>query len=193
MNSTGAIESYLRGRVTVYVGDISQQHMDAVVNAANSTLLGGGGVDGAIHKAGGPRILEECREIRRTRFPQGLPTGEAVITSGGNLPARHVIHTVGPIKGRWGERDAEMLAACYRNSLALAVEHGLKKIAFPSISTGAYGYPLEEAAMVSSEAIKNFLLENNSLEEVRLVFFSASDAKLFLRKQRFTVSDAMNI
>src|SRR5262245_17347546 len=128
MSSTGIIETFLNGRITVYVGDITRQHVDAVVNAANSTLLGGGGVDGAIHKSGGPSILDECREIRRNRFPQGLPTGEAVITSGGNLSARHVIHTVGPIKGVWGERDAEMLANCYRNSLTLAVEYGLKRV-----------------------------------------------------------------
>src|SRR5712672_1773839 len=116
------VESFLNGRVIVKVGDLTREETDAIVNAANSTLLGGGGVDGAIHDGGGPQILEECKEIRRTRFPKGFPTGEAIITSGGNLPARYVIHTVGPIKGRAGERDSELLAACYRNSLALAVE-----------------------------------------------------------------------
>ena len=185
MSSSESKESFLNGCVTVLVGNITDQRVDAIVNAANSTLLGGGGVDGAIHDAGGPQILEECKEIRRTRFPKGLPTGEAVITSGGNLPARHVIHTVGPIKGRWGERDAELLAACYRNSLALAIEHGLGTIAFPSISTGAYGYPREEAAIVSSEAIQSFLSNEHSLKEVRLVFFMQRDAKVFLRNQRF--------
>jgi O-acetyl-ADP-ribose deacetylase len=185
MNSSDVIESFLNGRVTILVGNISQQKVDALVNAANSTLMGGGGVDGAIHSAGGPKILEECKEIRRTRFPNGLPTGEAVITTGGNLAARYVIHTVGPIKGRAGEREAELLAACYRNSLALAVEHGIKTIAIPSISTGAYGYPREEAAIVSSEAIMNFLADDRLLEEVRLVFYAQGDANVFLRNHRF--------
>src|SRR3984893_14959794 len=134
-------QSFASGRVRVMVGDITQQRVDAIVNAANSTLLGGGGVDGAIHAKGGPKILEACRDIRRTRFPGGLPIGEAVLTTGGPLRARHVIHTVGPITGIGKEPDASMLAACYRNSLALAGEHGLRSIAFPAISTGAYGYP----------------------------------------------------
>src|ERR671914_1768810 len=134
-------------------GDITRQTTDAIVNAANSTLLGGGGVDGAIHRAGGPGILEECRELRRTRYPEGLPTGEAVITTAGLLPARHVIHTVGPIYGQEGGREAELLAAAYRNSLALAAAHALAGVAFPSISTGAYGYPREAAAPVASRSI----------------------------------------
>jgi O-acetyl-ADP-ribose deacetylase (regulator of RNase III) len=179
------MESFLEGRVTVLVGDISQQQVDVIVNAANSTLMGGGGVDGAIHYAGGPQILEECREVRRTRFPEGLPAGEAVITSGGKLAARFVIHTVGPIKGRSGDRDAELLTACYRNSLTLAVEHNLRTIAFPSISTGAYGYPREEAAIVSSAAIASFLASNRLLKEVRLVFYTRGDANVFLKNQRF--------
>src|SRR5215470_8404561 len=116
-------QSFLGDRVVVVIGDITRQDVDAIVNAANSTLLGGGGVDGAIHAAGGPEILKECREIRRTTYPQGLPTGEAVITTGGNLPARYVIHTVGPIYGREPQRESELLAACYRNSLLLAVQH----------------------------------------------------------------------
>src|ERR1051325_7209351 len=128
---------FLDGRVSVMVGDITRQDVEAIVNAANSALLGGGGVDGAIHRAGGPSILEECREIRRTRFPEGLPTGEAVVTTAGLLPARHVIHTVGPVWGREGGREAELLAACYRNSLALAAAHALSTVAFPFISTGA--------------------------------------------------------
>ncbi|HSS21052.1 MAG TPA: O-acetyl-ADP-ribose deacetylase [Pyrinomonadaceae bacterium] len=181
-------ESFLNGRVTVLVGNIMDQRVDAIVNAANSTLLGGGGVDGAIHAAGGPQILDECKEIRCTRFPKGLPTGEAVITSGGKLLAPYVIHTVGPIKGRSGERDGELLAASYRNSLALAVAHSLSTIAFPSISTGAYGYPREEAATVSSEAIKGFLNYETSLKEVRLIFFMQRDARVFLKNQRFVVS-----
>lgn len=173
------------GRVNVITGDLTIQDVDAVVNAANSSLMGGGGVDGAIHNAGGARILEECREIRRTQYPEGLPTGYAVITSGGRLTARHVIHTVGPIYSRDGERAAELLADCYRNSLALAVEHGLSTIAFPSISTGAYGYPREEAAVVSSLAIANFLGSTHQLSEIRLVFFNASDTAAFLKSHRF--------
>ena len=175
----------LGGRVRIITGDITRQEVDAIVNAANSTLLGGGGVDGAIHRAGGPRILEECREIRRTRYPEGLPTGEAVITTGGDLPARHVIHTVGPVWRQEGGREAELLAACYRNSLALAARNGLNSIAFPAISTGAFGYPPEAAAVVSSKAIADFLEENEMPAEVRLVFFSNEGAEVFLRNHRF--------
>jgi O-acetyl-ADP-ribose deacetylase (regulator of RNase III) len=159
--------------------------VDAIVNAANSTLLGGGGVDGAIQRAGGPVILEECREIRRASLPEGLPTGEAVITTGGLLPARHVIHTVGPVWGREGGREAELLAACYRNSLSLASRHALTTVAFPSISTGAFGYPLEEAAAVSSRAIAEFLRGDESTTEVRLVFFSEGGLGVFLRNHKF--------
>jgi O-acetyl-ADP-ribose deacetylase (regulator of RNase III) len=159
--------------------------VEAVVNAANSTLLGGGGVDGAIHRAGGLQILEECREIRRTRYPKGLPAGEVVITTAGALPAKHVIHTVGPVWGREGGREAELLAACYRNSLALAAAHGLATLAFPSISTGAYSYPREEAAKVSSAAIAEFLRGDDFIREVRLVFFSRGDMNLFLRNHKF--------
>ena len=140
--------------MVVAVGDITRQDVDAIVNAANSTLLGGGGVDGAIHRAGGPAILEACREIRRTQYPQGLPTGEAVITTAGNLPARHVIHTVGPIYGRHDGREAELLAACYRKSLATCCAAFLTSIAFPAISTGAYWLSSAEAAAVSSQAIE---------------------------------------
>ena len=185
MANPDVIASFLSDRVTVLVGDISRQRVDALVNAANSTLMGGGGVDGAIHHAGGPAILAECKEIRRTLFPGGLPAGEAVITGGGNLAARYVIHTVGPIRGRSGGRDAELLAACYRNALALAVDHSLRTIAVPSISTGAYGYPREEAAAVSSEAITSFLAGDAYLVEVRLVFYSSGDANVFLRNHRF--------
>src|SRR5262244_288540 len=113
------LKSFLAGKVLVKVGDLTKENVDAIVNAANSTLLGGGGVDGAIHRAGGPEILKECQELRRTKYPQGLPTGEAVITTGGNLTARHVIHTVGPIYGRDAERQADLLTACYHNSLTL--------------------------------------------------------------------------
>lgn len=170
------------------VDDITRQEVDAVVNAANSTLLGGGGVDGAIHRAGGAQILIECREIRRVQYPEGLPTGEAVITAAGALPARYVIHTVGPIYGEPRGREAELLAACYRNSLKLASEHNLASIAFPAISTGVYGYPREEAATVTSSAIRDFLAEENlagGIQEVRLVFFSESAAKTFLKHHKF--------
>ena len=178
-------QSFCDGKVIVLVGDISQQKVDAIVNAANSSLMGGGGVDGAIHRSGGPQILDECKEIRRTRFPNGLPTGEAVITSGGRLPARYVIHTVGPIKGQAGESDADLLAACYRNCLALAAAHNLRTIAFPSISTGAFGYPRHEAALVSSKAIAAFLSKDTVLDEVRLVFFSNADVGMFLKHHGF--------
>ena len=182
---SGPLQSFLQGRVTVTVGDITQQDVDAIVNAANASLLGGGGVDGAIHRGGGPQILEECREIRRSRFPSGLPTGEAVITSGGLLKAKHVIHTVGPIMGRAGGAEAALLAASYRNSLSVAVENNLRSVAFPSISTGAFAYPRKEAAEVSSKAIAEFLSTDSVLVEVRLVFFGESDANFFLKHHRF--------
>jgi O-acetyl-ADP-ribose deacetylase (regulator of RNase III) len=176
--------SFLNGRVRVVLGDLTRQRVDAIVNAANPSLLGGGGVDGAIHRAGGPRILDECRQIRQTRFPDGLPRGAAVITTGGDLPARFVIHTAGPVYGQNAGRDAELLASCYRNSLALAVEHGLFTIAFPAISTGIFGYPLEEAAAVASLAIREFLATDASLREVRLVFFGRDGAMVFLANHR---------
>jgi O-acetyl-ADP-ribose deacetylase len=177
----------LEGRVRVLTGDITEQAVDAVVNAANSSLLGGLGVDGAIHAAGGPSILEECRELRRTLYPEGLPAGEAVITGAGLLPARFVIHTVGPVWGREGGREAELLANCYRNSLALAAARSLRAVAFPAISTGAYGYPREEAAAVASRAVAEFLRADETVGEVFFVFFSHRDAEVFLRHQRFDI------
>lgn len=183
--SSPSVESFLTGRVLVLVGDITQQDVTAIVNAANSTLLGGGGVDGAIHHAGGPKILEECKQIRKTIYPDGLPAGQAVLTTGGNLPAKYVIHTVGPIYGRQPEHEAELLAACYQNSLALAREHAMSSIAFPSISTGAFGYPKVEAARISSLAIKQFLFADQQIEQVRLVFFQPRDAGVFLQYQEF--------
>jgi O-acetyl-ADP-ribose deacetylase (regulator of RNase III) len=179
-------KSFLDGRVQVVVGDITKQDVEAIVNAANSSLLGGGGVDGAIHRAGGPEILEECREIRSTRFPEGLPTGEAVITTGGKLSALYVIHTVGPIFGEHRGKEAELLANCYHNSLTLAVEKNLTSVAFPAISTGVYGYPLDQAAEVSSRTIENFLATDRQLKEVRLVFFQTRDAEVFLGNQKFS-------
>ena len=147
--------------------------------------MGGAGVDGAIHRAGGPTILAACREIRRTTHPEGLPTGEAVITTAGELPARHVIHTVGPIYGRHQGQEEELLAACYRNSLLLAAKHNLTSIAFPAISTGAYGYPLDEASQVASAAIARFVAEDLTLQQIRLVFFRSQDAETFLTHQQF--------
>ena len=178
-------ESFLGGKVIVAVGDITEETTDAVVNAANSTLLGGGGVDGAIHRKGGERILEECREIRRTEYPKGLPTGEAVITSGGNLTARFVIHTVGPVYGMNQGNDSRLLADCYTNCLRLAVENDLKTISFPSISTGAFHFPKHLAADISSRAIKDFLETDNKIEQVRLIFFSPPDADKFLKHHGF--------
>lgn len=166
-------------------GDITQQHVDAVVNAANHTLLGGGGVDGAIHEAGGPEILAACEVLRRTEYREGLPVGEAVITTAGRLPARYVIHTVGPIKGVHGERAAKLLALCYVNALHLATRHGLRSMAFPSISTGAYGYLREEAAAISSTAIEEFLADDKSIQDIRLVFYTDSDLALFQNHHRF--------
>src|SRR6202140_1342440 len=186
MDQSKSLASFLDGKVQVVTGDITKQDVDAIVNAANSSLLGGGGVDGAIHAKGGPKILEACRELRRTRFPRGLPTGEAVLTTGGQLPARHVIHTVGPIAAMGKEPDAAKLAACYRNSLALSAEHGLRSIAFPAISTGAYGYPRDRAAPVVSETIESVLSAGSPVEQVRLVFFNESDARTFLKHQIFT-------
>ncbi len=188
MNDSPILKTFLSGHVAVLVGDITKQHVDAIVNAANSTLLGGGGVDGDIHDEGGPQILEECREIRRTLHPQGLPVGEAVITSAGQLPARHVIHTVGPMKGMWGDRDAEKLADCYRNSIALAAQHNLRSIAFPAISTGIYGYPQDQAAVVASEAIESALADYSVVEDVRLVFYTPRDAQIFLENHKFTAA-----
>jgi O-acetyl-ADP-ribose deacetylase (regulator of RNase III) len=188
MDQSEILANFLGGKVHVLRGDITKQDVDAIVNAANSTLLGGGGVDGAIHAKGGPKILEACRELRRTRFPRGLPTGEAVLTTAGQLASRHVIHTVGPITHSESEPDASLLAACYRNSLALAAEHGLRSIAFPAISTGVYGYPPQLAAPVVSETIEQVLSAGSPVEQVLLVFFNESDAKTFLKNQTFTIA-----
>jgi len=180
------LKRFLNGRVVVKVGDITKEDAEAIVNAANSSLMGGGGVDGAIHRAGGAEILKECREIRRARYPEGLPTGEAVMTTAGKMSAKRVIHTVGPVYGRGGKEKAAQLAACYRNSLALAVKERLKTIVFPAISTGVYGYPLDEAAKVSSHAIEEFLKSDSTIQEVRLVFFDRRDAEMFLKNHVIT-------
>ncbi len=161
-------------------GDITDVKADAIVNAANSSLLGGGGVDGAIHRKGGPKILEECKRIRATEWPDGLPTGKAVITSGGNLKAKHVIHTVGPVWLGGFHVEAELLKQAYKNSLRLAVAKGLKTIAFPSISTGAYGYPTEEASRIAVKTVKDFLEKEDKLEKVTFVLFSDRDFEIYL-------------
>jgi len=166
-------------RIRLVQGDITNQDVDVIVNAANSSLMGGGGVDGAIHRRGGPKILEECKKIRSKEWPKGLPTGQAVITTGGNLKARYVIHTVGPI-WQFGEKDeSKLLADAYRNSLDLAVQKGLKKVAFPSISTGAFGYPIAEAARIALKTVKAFLEEKDTLEEIRFVLFTSSDLQTY--------------
>lgn len=173
-------ETFFNGRLLVKHGDLTEEAVDAIVNAANWTLLGGGGVDGAIHTAGGPAIYEACKHLRDTQLPNGLPTGQAVITTGGNLPAKYVIHTVGPIYGRHNGREAQLLADCYRNSVKVAVENKLKTIAFPSISTGAYGYPKREAAQVVGATVREIIDQNSSIE-IRLVFFSPADAAGFIK------------
>jgi O-acetyl-ADP-ribose deacetylase (regulator of RNase III) len=157
--------SALRERIEVVEGDITKQQVDAIVNAANTTLLGGGGVDGAIHRAAGPELLEECRKL------DGCATGQAKITRGYRLPAKWVIHTVGPV---WhgGDRDEdELLGSCYRTCFALAQQHEVRTIAFPSISTGAYGFPMDRAARIAIRETRKFLEENSSLEKVLLVCF----------------------
>jgi O-acetyl-ADP-ribose deacetylase (regulator of RNase III) len=166
-------------KIRIVQGDITEQVTDAIVNAANSSLMGGGGVDGAIHKKGGPKILEECKRIRETPWPDGLPTGRAVITTGGNLKARYVIHTVGPVWHGGKHGESELLAEAYKNSLKLAVSKGLKTIAFPSISTGAYCYPMEKASKIALKTVKEFLEKEDNLNEVLLVLFSKPDLETY--------------
>jgi len=168
-----------KAKILLVQGDITEQGTDAIVNAANSTLMGGGGVDGAIHRKGGPKILEECKRVRATEWPDGLPTGKAVISSGGNLKARHVIHTVGPVwrGGTCGE--PELLAEAYLNSLRLVVSKGLKTIAFPSISTGAYRYPIEKASRIALTKVKEFLEKEDKLDKVVFVLFTRHDLEIY--------------
>ncbi len=146
--------------------------------------MGGGGVDGAIHRRGGQKILEECKKIRETTWPGGLPTGIAVLTTGGNLKTRHVIHTVGPVWHGGTRGESELLADAYRNSLKLAVSNGLRTIAFPSISTGAYGFPIEQASRVALKTVKQFLENEDNLDEVRLVLYSTSDFQIYEKAVR---------
>lgn len=163
--------------ITLVQGDITEQAVDAIVNAANGSLMGGGGVDGAIHRKGGPAILEECKRIRKERYPDGLPTGKAVATTGGDLPAKWVIHTVGPVHAR-NEDRSHLLASCHTESLRVADELGARTVAFPAISTGVYGYPLEEAAPVAVRAV---LAARTDVEEVRFVLFGDDAYDSFAR------------
>jgi len=182
--STNLVRPAIRGRYDALVprielvqGDITEERVDAVVNAANSSLLGGGGVDGAIHRKGGAAILRECREIRRTAHPDGLPTGKAVATSGGNLQATWVIHTVGPVFSRSEDRSA-LLASCHTEALRVADELGASSVAFPAISTGVYGYPLELAAPVAIRAVMG---SDTKVEEVRFVLYGEDAFRAFER------------
>ena len=163
-------------RLALVRGDITEQAVDAIVNAANPTLMGGGGVDGAIHRRGGPAILRACLRLREERYPEGLPRGAAVATIAGDLPARGVIHTVGPIWAGGGAGEAEVLASAYRSSLGVAVENEWRSVAFPSISTGVYGYPTGAAAAVALETLRAGIVSRPGwFAEVRMVLFSAED------------------
>ncbi len=173
-----------KSKIRIVKGDITEQTTDAIVNAANRSLLGGGGVDGAIHRKGGPKILEECRQMRTGQWSGGLPTGKAVITTGGDLPSKYVIHTVGPVWQGGKQNEARLLAEAYANSLRVAAAKGLRTIAFPSISTGAYGYPLEKAATVALKAVGEALKEQSSIAEVVFVLFSEKALKIYVNKSR---------
>jgi O-acetyl-ADP-ribose deacetylase len=164
-------------RIVLLEGDITEQRVDAIVNAANSTLLGGGGVDGTIHRRGGPAILEECKKIRATAWPEGLSTGHAVATTGGALPARWVIHTVGPVYAKHEDRSG-LLASCHTESLRVADELGAESVAFPAISTGVYRYPLDEAAAIAVDAVRT---ADTSVREVRFVLFGQDAYAAFER------------
>lgn len=158
-------------RITAVRGDLTAEVVDAIVNAANSSLLGGGGVDGAIHRAAGPRLLEACRELRRTAYPDGLPTGYAVVTPGFDLPARFVIHTVGPNRHA-GQTDSALLASCFRESLRIAREAGARSIAFPAVSAGVYGWAADEVARIAVDTVRAETGDGDSIELVRFVLFS---------------------
>jgi O-acetyl-ADP-ribose deacetylase (regulator of RNase III) len=172
-------EKLLNGKVEVITGDITKQEVDVVVNAANSSLMGGGGVDGAIHRAGGPSILEECKKARSSTYKDGLPTGEAVETTAGNMPAKWVIHTVGPVWKGGEKNEDELLANCYRNSLDIAIRLGAQTIAFPAVSTGVYGFPKQRAASIAFNTVKEKIDQKDDIT-VYFVFFSDGDMDIFL-------------
>jgi O-acetyl-ADP-ribose deacetylase (regulator of RNase III) len=167
----------MAARITLVQGDITAQHVEAVVNAANSSLLGGGGVDGAIHRRGGPSILAQCRQLRAGRYRNGLPTGQAVFTTAGDLPARWVIHTVGPVYTESEDRS-ELLASCYRESLRVADELGAVTVAFPAVSAGVYGWPWADAARIALSTVANM---PTRVREVRFVLFSETTLDVFRR------------
>jgi O-acetyl-ADP-ribose deacetylase (regulator of RNase III) len=168
----------VRVRLEAVGGDITVQQVDAVVNAANSSLLGGGGVDGAIHRAAGPDLLAECRTLRRTTHPQGLPVGEAVVTGAGRLPARWVIHTVGPNRHQ-GETDPALLASCFTRSLDLAATLPARSVAFPAVSAGAYGWPVEDVAQIAVRAVRTVADAGSPIEVVRFVLFGPAALEAF--------------
>lgn len=176
------METYLNGRVEIVKGDITRLEVDAIVNAANSSLLGGGGVDGAIHRGAGPELLEECRTLG------GAATGEAKMTRGYKLPARFVIHAVGPIWNGGKQGEPDLLSSCYRRSLELASEKDLASIAFPSISTGVYGYPIDKAAIIAQTAVRTWLEENAKPERVVFCCFSESDREIYEKTARELLS-----
>ena len=173
----------LANRLELVRGDITQQDTDAIVNAANTTLLGGGGVDGAIHRAGGPAILGECRTLG------GCATGDAKITTGGKLRARQVIHTVGPVYRDGGAREADLLASAYRRSLEVASENGVRSLAFPSISTGAYRYPIRDAARIAIDTVSAYMRDHPEIELVRFVLFSDADLAVYEEALRDVIGD----
>ncbi len=166
----------MKPQIRIINADITTLSVEAIVNAANPTLYGGGGVDGAIHDAAGPNLLHACKNIRKSQYPQGLPTGQAVITPGFNLSAKHIIHTVGPV---YHKDDLALLADCYRNSLKLAEDHNCKSIAFPSISTGAYGVPITQAVKIVKKVIDSF--ESQHIKEIILVLHTVNDLEIYLQ------------
>jgi O-acetyl-ADP-ribose deacetylase (regulator of RNase III) len=168
--------------LVVTQGDITREATDAIVNAANSSLMGGGGVDGAIHRAGGPAILEECKRIRQTQYPDGLPTGQAVATSGGRLPAKYVVHTVGPIWRGGSQGEANLLASAYRESIRVADELRLASLAFPAISTGVYGYPHDAAAEIAIATVAKQLGATQNVRLIKLVVFDSATFHLYTQK-----------